>query len=290
MSLGTPTCAIWMVTYNHAAYIRTAIESVVHQKTEFSFKLIIGDDKSTDETSSICKELADRYPDQIDLITHPQNMGSQANGIDTYKRCFSSGAKYVAILEGDDYWSDPYKLQTQLKFLESNPGFVGCFSNSEERFEKDNNRASSLYCDFPSAKSIGFKDLSFSNLIPTCSVVFRNNLFGGFPQWYYELKMGDWPLHLLNCQFGDYWYIPKVMGVHRHHSTSIWMSLDMGRINGYLLEAYDIMIKGFSVDPIYSEYLTKGKEQFLKEIEVANKKRGYKDKVKSLLINTIKKI
>jgi hypothetical protein len=68
------------------------------------------------------------------------------------------------------------------------------------------------------------------------------------------------------------------------------MSLDMGRINGYLLEAYDIMIKGFSFDPTYAGYLIKGKEEFLKGIELANKKRGYKDKIKSLLIRAIKKI
>src|SRR3954470_12466886 len=92
-------CAIWMVTYNHAPYIRSAIDSVVNQKTSFKYRLIIGDDKSTDGTSAICRELAEEHPGKIDLIVQEKNLGAHGNGIDTYKRCFSSGAKYVAILE-----------------------------------------------------------------------------------------------------------------------------------------------------------------------------------------------
>lgn len=120
--------AVWMVTYNHGEFIEKAIESVMMQKTTFQYKLFIGEDFSTDNTREICKKLKEEHPDKIELFLHDKNIGSNANGIFMYEQCFKSEAKYIALLEGDDYWTDPYKLQKQVDFLNVNPEFTICWT------------------------------------------------------------------------------------------------------------------------------------------------------------------
>lgn len=282
-----PLLSVFMVAYNHEKYIRQAIESALTQKTDFPFEIVIGEDCSTDNTRAIVSDYEQRYPEKIRVVKSERNVGALANAIRTMKACIG---KYVAFLEGDDYWSDPHKLQKQVEILEANPRLAGCFTNAEERFEDDGEKASYLYCNFPNATAIGFKDLSLGNLMPTCSVVYKNNLFDGFPDWYYNLKMGDWPLHLLNAQFGDFWYYPKVTGVHRHHSKGIWMLQDAEKNNTLIEEAYDAMIGGFAGNPEHVACLLAGKMKFLEEIRLAKKAAGMKAKVKDLVIRQIRKL
>lgn len=280
-------CAVWIVTYNHEKFIEYALKSVISQEVNFNYRIFLSDDKSTDRTGEICMSYARKYPDLIDLVINPENLGHRANGKATYSRCFGSGAKYIALLEGDDYWTDPLKLQKQVDLLEANPEYVGCFHNTEERYEADDTKPSFLYCGFPSAKKVSFEDLAYRNLIPTCSVVFRNGLFGDFPAWYFNLGMGDWPLHILNSQFGDYWYIPKIMGVHRLHSGGVWMPLAAEKSNKDILDAYDAMIANFKENETLSGKLRAGKKEFLDSLRPAQSKRTFKSRAKSALVRII---
>ena len=251
-----------IAVYNQAPYLETTLESVLSQKTNFPFRLLIGDDCSTDGSVEILKNYESRYPNKVKVIYQAKNIGinsPERNGIILLK---NSTSKYIALLDGDDYWVDNFKLQKQIDFLEKNQRYVGCFHNTVERYD-DDELASHLYCNFQAAQSINFNDLCFSNIIPTCSVIYRNKLFGELPDWYHKLKMGDWPLHLLNSQFGDFWYIPKIMGVHRLHKKSSWMLQDPEANKKYTLEAYDVMIKEFSGKPELQKQLIVAKEYFI---------------------------
>lgn len=116
-----PLVSVRTSTYNHGPYIRQCIEGVLMQKTNFPFEFIIGEDFSTDETREIVFEYAGKYPDVIRVITADYNVGSKTNG----RRCIRAcRGKYIATCEGDDYWTDPLKLQKQVDFLEANPGYV----------------------------------------------------------------------------------------------------------------------------------------------------------------------
>ena len=107
---------IVMTTYNQEDHVAKAIESVLCQKTDLPFRLIIGEDCSTDKTYLICKEYAVKYPEIITLLENDQNLGLVKN----YKRCFeASQGKYIAILEGDDYWTSQYKLDLQFSLINS---------------------------------------------------------------------------------------------------------------------------------------------------------------------------
>src|SRR4030042_773776 len=114
--LNIPLC-----TYNHESFIAQAIEGVIMQKTNFKFRLYIGEDASTDNTKNIVIKYAQNYPGIIFPIFHEKNIGPSENSRILFSKCTS---KYIALLDGDDYWTDPYKLQKQVDFLEGNPEYA----------------------------------------------------------------------------------------------------------------------------------------------------------------------
>ena len=126
-----PLVAIRCLTYNHAPYIRQCLDGIVMQKTNFKFEAIVHDDASTDGTADIVREYATKYPDIIKPILETENQYSKHDG--SLKRimnaAISPSAKYIAMCEGDDYWTDPYKLQKQVDFLEKNPEYGLCYTN-----------------------------------------------------------------------------------------------------------------------------------------------------------------
>lgn len=119
-----PLLSIVTITYNHEPYIRKCIEGVLMQQVNFPIEFIIAEDCSTDGTLTICKEYAEKYPDLIQLITSDNNVGAIANERRAMK---AAKGKYIAFCEGDDYWTDPLKLQKQVDFLEDHPEYSVTF-------------------------------------------------------------------------------------------------------------------------------------------------------------------
>lgn len=133
-----PLVAIRCITYNHEQYIRDALEGFVMQKTNFPFVAIVHDDASTDGTATIIREYAEKYPDIIKPIFETENQYSKRDGSLAKimrKAIEATGAKYVALCEGDDYWIDPLKLQKQVDFLEANPEYEMCYTNFDIKNE-----------------------------------------------------------------------------------------------------------------------------------------------------------
>lgn len=131
----TVLVSVCMITYNHELYIADAIESIITQKTNFSFELIIGEDHSTDNTFNICLEYQKKYPNIIKLIRSSKNIGFKENFYKSLKAC---SGKYIAFCEGDDYWIDLFKLQKQINFLEKDKTTSYLFTNRKIRYQKDN--------------------------------------------------------------------------------------------------------------------------------------------------------
>lgn len=118
--MNNPLVSIFMITYNHGRFIEQALKGAINQKTDFPYRLVIGEDCSSDNTREIVKRYAQQYPHKIHALLHPRNLGQTANAREVFKACTG---KYIAFLEGDDYWTDPLKLQKQVDFLEANPDF-----------------------------------------------------------------------------------------------------------------------------------------------------------------------
>lgn len=117
--------SVCLITYNHAAFIRQAIEGVLMQKIDFPWEFIIADDKSTDGTTDILLEYQKKYPRLIKLLLQEKNVGPGKNWMDLIS---APKGKYIAYIEGDDYWTDNYKLQKQVNFIEANPSYSICWT------------------------------------------------------------------------------------------------------------------------------------------------------------------
>jgi len=122
-----------MITYNHERYISEAIDGILMQECDFEYELVIGEDYSTDNTRKICEQYAAKYPNKIKLLQSVNNWGMNSNFIRTVKECNS---KYIALCEGDDYWTDPLKLQKQVDFLEKNKEYSLCFHRAKKNIEQ----------------------------------------------------------------------------------------------------------------------------------------------------------
>ncbi|NJN74738.1 MAG: glycosyltransferase [Limnothrix sp. RL_2_0] len=196
-----------MITYNQEKFISQAIESVLMQETDFPFELLIGEDCSTDKTREIVRYYQQKYPDKIKVLAKATNQGMAKNFVQTLAAC---QGKYIAILEGDDYWTSSKKLQLQVDFLEENQTCSFCF-HPTECFYEDSSEPSYIFPRKAPSRFLTLKDLLYENFISTCSTVFRNRLFTHMPDWYFKVKPGDWPLHILNAQHGEIGYIHKTM-------------------------------------------------------------------------------
>jgi glycosyltransferase involved in cell wall biosynthesis len=217
--------SVCITTYNHERYIAQAVESVLMQKTDFDFEIILGEDDSADGTREIVKKYKEQYPDRIRLFLNNRKNVIYINGRPTGRWNFMNNMRnargdYIALLEGDDYWTEPYKLQKQADFLDANPECSMCFHDVSIFYEDKGEYVLAM----PPVKKERYtiEDLLKGNFIHTCSVMFRRGLFGEFPDWFVKTSMGDWPLHILNAQHGDIGRLEEIMGVYRVHAGGLW--------------------------------------------------------------------
>jgi len=216
--------SVLVTTYNHARYIAQALDSVLMQKTDFEYEINIGEDCSIDRTRSIVLDFQRRNPGKIRLLLPAENLGNGANRI--FARSFElAQGKYIAMLDGDDYWTSPVKLQKQVDFLDAHPECALCFHNALRIYE-DGSHVPVPY-NFADQKQISsLEDLWQYNFIATCTAMFRKNAVGDLPDWYSDLMFEDWPLFILCAQHGNIGYIDEFLGVYRIHGGGLWSRLD----------------------------------------------------------------
>ena len=211
-----PYVVVYMITYNQEDYIEEAIMSIINQKTSFPFLIIIGEDNSTDDTGLICENLKNKYPHLIRLIRNKVNLGPSKNASQIFELCFNSGAKFIAMLEGDDYWTDNLKLQKQVNYLENNPICVISFHNCY--ISNYRNKIISQVYSEPLIK-LSIEDLLRGSYTKTCTLVYRNILHSSS----IENIIDDTTLCLELLKNGGFaMYINEVMSVYRIHEGGIW--------------------------------------------------------------------
>ena len=208
--------SVRVITYNHAAFIKQALDSVLAQQVSFPYEIVIGDDCSTDGTREIVVEYQRRYPDRIRLLLAERNRGSRYNFIETFEACTG---QYVALLDGDDYWTAPDKLERQVAFLDRNPDYAICFHDALGVHE-DGTRLPERVVGSHISGSLDLLNVLGGIVPPTSTVVFRVN-FRKLPGWFQQAPFGDWPLQILNARHGKLAYLNEVMGVYRLHPGGI---------------------------------------------------------------------
>lgn len=202
-----------MVTYNHERHIAQAIESVLGQQCDgFDIELVIGEDCSTDGTRAIVEEYSRRFPESVVIVSGPHNVGAQRNVARTLERCTGD---YIAVLDGDDFWTSPRKLQTQVDFLESNADCALCFHNVQV-VDDSGNVLETLDMSAMRERT-HLEDLLIGNYMSSCSVMYRGHLVDALPEWWAEVELGDFPLGVLHARHGWIGYIDEVMAAYRRH-------------------------------------------------------------------------
>lgn len=219
-----PKVSVAIITCNHEAYIEQAVESVLMQETDFEYEILISEDCSADATQNILKALRDQWPGRIQLLLSEHN---QANN-DVLVRCFDAArGEYIALLQGDDYWTSPRKLQKQVEFMEAHPGCVTSFHAAELVYEPGVKEESPTAFQ-PKAISTLNDLLIHGCFIETPTVLFRRDALGTVPDWYRhrEIFADDWILHILLAQHGDIGYMDEPLAAHRYHLGGIWTQLN----------------------------------------------------------------
>lgn len=224
--------SICMLAYNHGKYIRKAIESVVNQKTNFAFELLIHDDASTDNTADIIREYEKKYPDIIKPIYQTENQHNKQIKISLTYNFPRAKGKYIAMLEGDDYYTDNHKLQLQYDILERNPSCSICVHKvaiKNEDLSTNIGYYPSIHFEDGIHKKEEIFDIYLSRVIylfHTSSYFIRADVVlsacRNLPEFIKYAPVGDLPWMLYCALSGDVYYIDRIMSVYRKGSIGSW--------------------------------------------------------------------
>lgn len=246
--------SVCMITYGHEKFINDALHGILMQETNFPIEIIVADDCSPDKTQEIVRRFIQHHPNGhlIKYTRHEQNKGMMNNFIWALQQC---SGDYIAICEGDDYWTNELKLQKQVDFLEANSDYTICYHRVYELLPNDKKVLESINVS-DTDKTFSILDLAKENFIHTPSVVFRNNLFEAFPVWFRESEVGDYVLHMLNARYGKIKYFSSIMAVYRRHVNGVWSTQSKKLIYEKWIKVLDyLLIEDF--DDIVIEELRK---------------------------------
>ncbi len=266
----TPLVSVIVPTYQHAPYIEQCIESILLQITGFAVEILIGEDESSDGTREICQRYAEQYPERIRLFLGQRKhvisiMGRPTGRRNLLRLMGEARGRYIALCEGDDYWTDQLKLQKQVDLMERNAHWSACFHRVRVKYEQGQN---GVDVDFPlgvTKLEHVTEDFLDSWFVPTCSLLYRNEPPVVLPEWIKTTLSADIPLLLLLSLRGPIGYLADVMGVYRIHGaglsrTTTHQGYDKVRGMAHLYELFNAHT-GF-------QYNDRIREAFIKEIRM----------------------
>lgn len=247
MSQSQPLVSIWVITYNHEKFIRQCLESVIAQKTNFAYEIIIGEDCSTDNTKQVIQEFEKKFPNIIKPIYQPVNVGAYANA---YQYCYPKlTGKYVACLEADDYWTDEYKLQKQVDALENDKSAVACFTQVNVLLDQENRFEAHWSAARPVKSRYRLTDILHTFNIVTCSLLFRN-IYQPLPYHPQDFPTGDVSLSAFLLLQGDAIFINEVTAVYRVHEGGIFSPHSLAQKNMVFVKIFEQLLK----EPLFDKH------------------------------------
>jgi len=222
-----PLLSIRLMVFNHADFLEECLKSINEQKTNFRFELVIGDDFSEDNSLQIIRNFNFTNSNiQINVLPREKGdsyyikrkkFGRLHNFRDIIDNC---NGTYIALLDGDDYWTDPLKLQKQVDFLESSPAYNYCGHKSSSLVNGKINEIDI------STNELTFSNLFFKNALNTATLVFRASSINKLPDYFEKVPAGDWVLQLIAIKDSKAFILQDNMSVYRVHEEGIWSLLD----------------------------------------------------------------
>lgn len=211
--------SICCLAHNHGRYIAAALDSFLAQQVTFDYEVVIGEDCSSDDTLAVINTYISASGGRIRVIHHERNIGMIENLITTIKACRGT---YIAFCEGDDYWTDPYKLAKQVHFLDTHPDHCLTYHNCLNHLPNNTLEPNNLLPKHD--HSFNIESLEVDWFMPSLSVVIRNSPDLYFPEWLSQSMIGDLPFLLLYARSGKIRYFSEVMGAYRIHTSGSWSS------------------------------------------------------------------
>ena len=254
--------SVIVLTYNHENYIVQCLESILDQETEFKYEILLGEDNSTDNTRNICLDYAKKYPDKIRLFLHKNENKIKVDSIPTGNfnaiyNLFSASGKFIAYCDGDDYWSDPLKLQKQVCFLQEKEEYSFCY---HEFIEKSNlNRKNYIDLEQPNFDLIKDQIINLE-YHPLLSTVCFRNIFPKLPEEILKvINLDSFVLSLLG-NYGPAKFLDKITpNIYRRNSGGIWSK------NGKILK---LKIKSNTIRQLHSYYRKKKQKDTEKAFKI----------------------
>ena len=262
-SITTPLVSVCTITYNHEKFIEDTLDSFLMQETEFPFEIVIDDDCSLDGTAGVIEKYIEKYPNIINANLRQKNVGAMTNFIDNMGR---ANGKYIALCEGDDYWTDSLKLQQQIDFLEHNNEYIitytAVYAFNEEGIIKDYKGGAK--------KDLEAIELQKATSLNTLTVCFRN-ILKEFPPEFQCTKLGDKFLWSLLGEFGKGKFLENIKPAkYRVHKGGIFSQknvktqYEMAYLTSFSLYMYYLRINNklmsdyFHKDSLYRSLLIYG--------------------------------
>ena len=262
--------SITSLAYNQEKYVRRTLEGFVSQKTDFTFEILIHDDASTDQTAKIIREYEEKYPDLMRPVYQTENQYSKGVKVGVELRRRARG-KYIAFCEGDDYWTDPEKLQRQVDYMEAHPECSLCV-HATRIIDEAGNPTGQVFrpfdhdCDFGANEVI----LSGGGMFQTNSMLARRDLMDEYPPFYYHCPVGDYPLQIYMGMRGKIHYMDRFMSAYRQQSNGSWSQKthsSVERIAKHCLEMCRLLEEVAEYDGAYTDSCRKRIDLF--HIQVA---------------------
>ena len=214
--------SVVMTSFEHERYIARALDGVLAQRG-VDFDLLVGDDASTDGTRAVIAEYARAHPGVIRTFLPERNLGNGGKAIFAELIEMARG-DYLAVLDGDDYWTAHDKLLRQVAYLDEHPECSMCFHNVLCAYEGEV-RADERFNGPDQPAEVEVAALLDRCVVASCSPMFRRETISPLPPWYFDLPWGDWSLYFLAAEHGALRYLPDVMGVYRIHDAGMYSRL-----------------------------------------------------------------
>ncbi|MGD1282456.1 glycosyltransferase [Mycobacterium seoulense] len=255
MAVDSPKVSVVTTTHNQDAYVRQAFDSFVAQQTDFPVEVVVADDASTDETPAIIREYTERYPGMFRPIFRPENLGLNRNLVGALS---VARGEYIALCEGDDFWTDPRKLSKQVGFLDGHPRASVCFHPVRVMWN-DGRAGDSKFPPIYLRGSLSVDALLLMNFIQTNSVMYRRlDRYDGIPA---DVMPLDWYLHVMHAARGEIAMLPETMAVYRRHAEGMWHNQAVDPPKFWLTHGpghaatFDAMLDLFPDDPEREELI-----------------------------------
>lgn len=230
-----PMVSVYVATYQHAPYIKACLDGIIFQEVTFPIEIIIGEDDSTDGTRAICIEYGKKYPDKIRLFLRDRNLShlkdergqliKMLNGFTGFG-VLSCRGKYIALCEGDDYWTDPLKLQKQVDFFNrKEDGFIMSYHDASLIDEKGSLISKSMFRD-KEKRDLSSTEIISGEYMHTSTIMFKNGSISQLPSKSCYVLNGDDLLYTLLAQYGGAKYLTNIKpNNYRIHAGGIWSPL-----------------------------------------------------------------